>query len=93
MYALPSATDDNNTLGSRVGLRSVVECASYCYTAPGCQMAVYTQHRNCLLVGDYDWARIDESDVGDFVTRISTVSVCSKYTSHNLFIESAHELS
>ena len=45
-------------------------------------MAVYTQHRNCLLVGDYDWARIDESDVGDFVTRISPVSVCSKYTSH-----------
>ena len=34
-------------------------------------MAVYTQHRNCLLVGDYDEDRIDQSAVGDYVTRVS----------------------
>ena len=71
-YVLLSATDsDSDTLGRRVGLRSVVECASYCYTDPGCQMAVYTQHRICLLVGDYDEDRIDQSAVGDYVTRVS----------------------
>ena len=71
-YVLLSATDDDSdTLGRRVGLRSVVECASYCYTDPGCQMAVYTQHRICLLIGDYDEDRIDQLAVGDYVTRVS----------------------
>ena len=70
-YVLLSATDDSDTLGRRVGLRSVVECASYCYTDPGCQMAVYTQHRICLLIGDYDEDRIDQLAVGDYVTRVS----------------------
>ena len=70
-YVLLSAMDDSDTLGRRVGLRSVVECASYCYTDPGCQMAVYTQHRICLLIGDYDEDRIDQLAVGDYVTRVS----------------------